>query len=406
MAGSDLRQLAKHPDLRLVAVADVDVARTAQVKAEFPDVRIYRDWRELLETEGDRVDSCNVSTPDHMHAAIAMSAVQRGKHVYGQKPLCHNLLETRRLREKAAVAGVVTQMGTQLASYTSDLSAVAWIQAGAIGKVREVHTFSNKTWGDPNPLPDRADPVPESLDWELWNGVADPAVPYQKGAYHPGQWRKRQAFGTGTLGDMGCHMFNGWFRSLALTAPLSVHSSGPAPAHGNWAVDGEVRYVFPGTAYTAERTVAITWYDGARRPPGEIVAQTGLKDEFPTQGSLYVGEEGILLHPHGGWVRIFRKGALVEQAKHGFKDVPGTAEQHWLEFADAILGRLDGRAPKSAFDFSGPMTEAVLLGNVAAFFPGQTLEWDASGMRFPNLPAADAHLRRSYRSGWEIDGLA
>jgi predicted dehydrogenase len=223
-------------------------------------------------------------------------------------------------------------------------------------------------------------------------------VNYIQGAYHPANWRKRQAFGTGTLGDMGCHIFNGWFRSLNLTAPLSVRSEGPVPTHGNWAIDGEVHYVFPGTQYTAEKTIEVVWLDGAKRPPAEIVGLLG--ETFPTQGSVYVGEEGILLHPHGGWVRIFREGKLVEQAVHGFKDVPGLKETHWLEFIDAILGRTNGKAPKSTFDFAAPLTEAVLLGNIAAFFPGETLAWNASAMTFPEKPEANPFLQRTYRPGW------
>jgi predicted dehydrogenase len=400
MAGTDLRKLAAHPEVRLVAVADVDLARTEQVRAEFPDIRVYQDWRELLEKEGDRVDSCNVSTPDHMHAIIALQALERGKHVYCQKPLAHNLLETRKLRDKAASTRLVTQMGTQLASYTSDLSTRAWIQAGAIGKVRQVHTFSGKTWGDPNPLPEREDPLPATLNWDHWNGAADPPARYLQGAFHPGQWRKRQPFGTGTLGDMGCHMFNGWFRSLALTAPLSVRSTGPAPRHGNWAVDGEIHYLFPGTQYTAEKTIEVIWYDGAKRPPAEIVGLLG--ETFPREGSVYVGEQGILLAPHGGWVRIFRNGRMVEQAVHGFKDVPGTAEAHWFEFIDAILGRTAGKPPKSDFSFAAPLTEAVLLGNVASFFPGETLAWNSAALAFPEKTEANQLLGRKYRQGWQV----
>jgi hypothetical protein len=400
MAGSDLRKLAAHPDLELVAIADVDLARTAKVRAEFPNARIYQDWRELLEKEGDKIDSCNVSTPDHMHAVIAMNALKHGKHVYCQKPLTHDIAETRRLREFAAQTKLVTQMGTQLASYTSDLSAVAWIQAGAIGKVKKVYSFSGKTWGDPNPLPDREDPVPSTLDWDKWNGVVEPPARYIQGAYHPANWRKRQPFGTGTLGDMGCHIFNGWFRSLALTAPLSLRSEGAVPVNGNWAIDGEVHYLFPGTQYTTDKTIEVVWLDGAKKPPQEITALLGA--EFPTQGSVYLGEEGILLHPHGGWVRIFRNGQMVEQAKHGFKDVPGTAEDHWFEFVNAILGRTGGKSPKSHFDFAGPLTESVLLGNIAAFFPGETLTWDAAQLTFPGKPEADKYLRRTYRKGWDV----
>jgi len=404
MAGNDLRKLASHPGVELVAVAEVDLRRAARVREEFPGVRIYQDWRELLAAEGDGIDSCNVSTPDHMHAPMAMAALRRGIHVYGQKPLTHQVAESRALGRAADRAGLVTQMGTQLASYTSDLTAVAWIRAGAIGRIREVHTFTDKTWGDPAPRPERSDPVPPELDWNGWNGVAKPPVAYVEGHYHPVQWRKRRAFGTGTLGDMGCHLFHGWYRALELAAPLSLRSLGPAPNAWNWAVDGEIRYRFAGTRFTAGETVDVTWYEGAKRPPPGVVDLTGLGDRFPVVGSLYVGEDGVLLHPHGGWVRIFRGGALVEAKDHGYREVAGRIDDHWNEFVGAIRGEMKN-APKSPFGFAGPLTEAVLLGTVATIFPGEELRWDDAGMRFSGRPDADAYLRRDYRDGWEVPGL-
>jgi len=400
MAFGDLSQLAGHPDVELVAVADVDMAQTEKLKAKFPDCRIYQDYRELLETEGDKIDCCNVSTPDHMHAPIAMSAMQRGKHVYCQKPLTHDIYESRQLRLVAAEKGIVSQMGTQLASSTPDMTVEAWIAAGAIGKVKEVHTFSHKTWGDTNPLPERVDAVPETLDWELWNGVLTP-VPYIKGAYHPKNWRKRLAYGTGTLGDMGCHMFNGWFRALRLDAPLRIRSNGPAPNATNWALDAEVHYTFPGNELTAGDMVDVIWYDGANRPPQKIVALLG--EDFPKQGSVYVGEDGYLVHPHGGTLQLL---PADKYANHSHEEIKGSSTDHWKEFIDAILGQNDGRPPKSQFDFAGPMTETVLLGNVAAFFPGETLEWNASDMVFPNKPEANQHVRKSYRDGWVVKGLS
>ncbi len=400
MAGGDLRAIARHPNIELVAVAEVDLARADKIRQEFPEARIYQDWRELLETEGDKIDCCNISTPDHMHAPITMRALTMGKHCYTQKPLTHDVYESRQLRKAATEAGVMTQMGTQLASSTADLTISAWVQSGVAGRIVAVHSFSHKTWGDPAPLPTgRTDPAPESLDWNLWNGVVDP-VTFLKGYYHPSQWRKRIPFGTGTLGDMGCHMFNGWFRSLKLDAPLSIRSEGPAPGD-NWAIDGEIHYTFPGNDLTAGKTVEVTWYDGAKRPPADLVALLG--EKFPKQGSVYIGEEGILVHPHGGKVQFFKNGVLTEP---GQPEVTGSSANHWKEFVDSILGKTSGQKPKSNFDFAGPMTETVLLGNVAAFYPGEELEWDAKSMAFPKKPDANQHIRRNYRGGWEIPGLS
>lgn len=399
MAGGDLRAIARHPDVELVAVADVDLARAKPVIMEFPEVRVYQDYRELLEKEGDKIDCCNVSTPDHMHAAITMSAMNKGKHCYTQKPLTHDVYESRRLKKIASEKGLMTQMGTQLASSTPDMTIEKWVQAGVAGKIKEVHTFSHKTWGDPNPIPkDRKDEVPATLNWDVWNGIVDP-VTYIHRFYHPGIWRKRIPFGTGTLGDMGCHMFNGWFRALSLTAPQSIRSVGPAPGD-NWAIDGEIHYTFPGNQFTSGKTIEVTWYDGARRPPAEIVALMG--EKFPKQGSVYVGEEGVLVHPHGGTIQFFKNG---KSADAGQEMVKGSSADHWKEFVDSILDRTDGKKPKSNFDFAGPMSETVLLGNVASFYPGEELAWNAESMTFPDKPDASQYVRRAPRDGWKIKGL-
>ena len=399
MAGGDLGAISKHADVQLVAVAEVDLARAGNIRKKFPDARIYQDWRELLATEGDKIDCCNVSTPDHMHAPITMTAINMGKHCYTQKPLTHDVYESRQLRRAAFKAGIMSQMGTQLASSTPDMTIDAWVKAGVAGKIKHVHSFSGKRWGDPNPLPkDRNDPIPETLDWDIWNGIVEP-VPFLKGYYHPSNWRKRIPFGTGTLGDMGCHMYNGWFRALSLTAPTSIRATG-APPGDNWGVDCEIHYVFPGNQYTSGETVAVTWYDGSKRPPSNI---TDLMEKFPGQGSVYVGEEGILVHPHGGKIQFFKNGVLADS---GQAEVTGSASDHWKEFVDSILGATEGRKPKSNFDFAGPMTETVLLGNIASFYPGEELKWDVENMKFPNKPDADRHVRRKYRKGWEVEGLS
>ncbi len=233
MAGNDIGSLTRSKHVKLVAVADVDLSKTADVKKNFPDVNIYQDWRELLDKEKN-LTSVNVSTPDHMHGSITMRAMQQGLHVYTQKPLTQTIYEARQLTRVAREKNLVTQMGIQIHSARIHRTVVAAIQAGAIGKVKEVHSWSGKDWGDKNPRPEQEDPIPASLNWDFWLGVA-PERPFISGYDHPGQWRKRLDFGTGTFGDMGCHILDPVFSSLALTAPKTVlvrPATPPTPTTG------------------------------------------------------------------------------------------------------------------------------------------------------------------------------
>jgi predicted dehydrogenase len=239
MARADLSAIISHPAVQFVAVADVEPGKAADLKAKHPDLRVYGDWRELLEKEKD-ITSANVSTPDHMHAPIGMSAMRRGIHIYGQKPLTHDIYECRRMTEFARERKLVTQMGIQIHSAAEYRLAVRLVQDGAIGKIREVHTWSSKKWGDTSAKPDRVDPVPAGFDWDAWLGVCALRPFIGGGYYHPGNWRKRLDFGTGTFGDMGCHIYDPVFKALALTAPLSVRSEGPAPNEHSWAVDAVI----------------------------------------------------------------------------------------------------------------------------------------------------------------------
>ena len=247
---SDINQFAKHPAFDLVAVADVDLCRLDRVLDRFPKARVYQDWRELLKKEGGRLDSVNVSTPDHMHALQAMEAMRQGKHVYVQKPLANTLRETRMLTEYARKARVISQMGIQVSSEEPQRYGEWLVRSGIVGKIREVHTFSNKNWGDDKPLRDGVDQVPPTLDWNQWLGVAD-SRPFKRSVYHPGEWRRRVGFGTGTLGDMGCHIYSPPYRALKLTAPTKVTSHGPTPSAESWAIKAKVHLVYPGTEYTA-----------------------------------------------------------------------------------------------------------------------------------------------------------
>src|SRR3954469_10403292 len=294
-AAYDLSQFAKHPAFELVAVADVDLCRVQPLQQQFPKVRVYQDWREMLRTERAHIDSVSVTVPDHMHCGIALDAMKMGKAVYVQKPLCNTLHEVRLLTEEARRRKVPTQMGIQVSSTRVQRYGEALIRSGLIGKIREVHTFSNKNWGDEKPLPDAVDPVPAAFNWDEWVGVSAPR-PFKEGVYHPGEWRRRVGFGTGTLGDMGCHIFSPPYRALGLTAPISVTAHGPAPTRDNWATKARVHYVYPGSALTAGSTVDLWWYDGEERPPEQGIAL--LADRLPKTGSVAIGTEGALVLPH------------------------------------------------------------------------------------------------------------
>jgi predicted dehydrogenase len=395
MAAGDIEGLTRHPSLKLVAVADVDLHHADTIKKKFPDVRIYQDWRQLLDKEKS-IDSVNVTVPDHMHAAIAMSALQLGKNVYCQKPLTHDIYETRRLTEVARSAKLVTQMGIQIHSKGVYQQAARIIQQGTIGKVKEVHAWSEKKWGDLSPRPDRSDPVPAGFDWDAWLGVVAPRPFLGNAYYHPGNWRKRLDFGTGTFGDMGCHIYDPVFNALQLTAPISVRSDGPAPNAWNWAVNSIVRYVFPGTPYTEGRTVNVTWYDGDERPPKDVQAVIE-GDKLPGQGSLFIGTKGAMLLPHIDFANLY-----PDKDFAGFRRPDVQEKDHWLSFVDSCLGL--GRTT-AGFDYSGPLTETVLLGSVACRFPQTTLNWNAHALKFDNIPAANQYIRRHYRDGWSVRGL-
>jgi hypothetical protein len=398
MAAADWQNLSNHPNLQLVCVAEVDLNRLDTLKRRFPNgkVKVYQDWREMLDKEGKHLDSVNVGTPDHMHAPMAMSAMQLGLHAYVQKPLAHELYEVRRLTAVAREKKLVTQMGIQVHSAPYYRIAVQVIQSGAIGKVKEVHLWSHKKWGDPLPLPPGSDPVPATFNWDKWLGVAAPR-PFLKGYYHPGLWRKRLDFGTGTFGDMGCHIYDPVFEALALTAPISVRSEGPAPNRWNWALDAVIHYVFPATRFTEGKTLAMTWYDGDRRPPQEIQSLLGGKP-LPKQGSVFIGTKGVMLLEH------VNRPVLFPEAQFKDYSLPrNKGSDHWKQFVDAILGKGQTLAPLS---YSGPLTETVLLGGVATRFPKLTLQWEAAALQFSNSAAATALVRRTYRKGWEVAGLS
>ncbi len=396
MAYTTMDRILTHPSVKLQCAAEVDPARMPKFLPRFPDVPVYPDWRKLLDKEAKNLDLVCIGTPDHMHAPIAMSAMQRGLPVYVQKPLTHDIHEARALAAMAREKKLVTQMGIQNHSREEYRTAVRLIQSGAIGKVKEVHCWSEKKWGDDTAFPDRKDSVPAKFEWDLWLGVAEERPYIGDAFYHPQNWRKRVDFGTATFGDMGCHIYDPVFASLELTSPISVRSEGSAPARHNWAINTVIHYVFPGTNYTAGKTVNVSWYDGDARPSKDVQALIGSM-ELPGQGSISIGTKGVMLLPHIGWPVL-----LPEKQFKGFEIPKMEGANHYHQFVDAVMGK---DKTSAAFDYSGPLTEAVLLGPLATRFPKTTLKWNGAKLRFDGSPEASRFVSRAYRAGWSVNGL-
>lgn len=400
MGLSDLRQIASHPDVDVVALCDVDSAKFKAAEEFAPGARRFADYREMIAEMGDELDSCHISTPDHMHGAIAMAAMGAGLHVYGQKPLTRTVAEARALARRAKEAGVVTQMGIQNHSNANYDGARRLFETGVIGKVHAVHVWTDRPgayWKQGLERPDGSDPVPASLDWDLWLGVA-PERPYKAGLYHTFHWRGRQDFGTGAQGDMACHLMDPapWF--LGLGAPLTLRSDGPVPTEESFPLWSRVHYTFPGNDLTTPGPLPLTWYDGGKLPPVDLLAEHGTdRASIPANACMFVGTEGALIaNPYGKCM------LLPEERFVDLERPAGKAKHHWHEWVDACLGRGEPSAP---FDYSASLTEIALLGNIALRYPHRTIRWDHGAMRFPGLPEADGHLRPTVRAGWSIDGL-
>lgn len=401
MGNYDLKNFLAHPNVEIVALCDVDENALKKAGELVPGARLYTDWRQLLKKEKNKIDSVNVTVPDHNHFIIAMSAIQKGKHVYCQKPMCHDVAEVRILTEAAIKAGVVTQLGTQIASSIGDRTAVQWIKDGIIGKVKHAYLCSNRSGIDRyrlmGPRPTEVHEVPANLDWDKWIGTA-PMRPYAPGIYHPAIWRTWQDFGTGWSGDIGCHIFDAVWKGLGMKSPISVVAEvqkswkdSPDRRADTWPQSDHITWKFPGSEKTESEVLPLEWFDGEFYPPEEVRAlYTG--DKYPEEAAMLIGTEGALLIPHGGMP------VLLPESKFKSHKAPELEERnHYHHFVDGCLGKAK---PESHFAQSGPMTEAILLGTVAIRVPGQVLEWDAENMKFPNYPDAEKYLRRSYRKKW------
>jgi predicted dehydrogenase len=406
MGWGDLHNFMQHPKVDVVALCDVDADNLAKAAQAAPRARVYSDWRVLLEKEGDQIDSVNVAVPDHMHFSIAYSAVQKGKHVYCQKPLCHDVVEVRTLTEAATRQGVITQLGTQVASTAHERAAVLWLHEARIGKVTHAYLCSNRLGAVENyrlkgPRPSSGKPAPAKLSWDLWLGTA-PARPYAPDIYHPTKWRSWQDFGTGWSGDIGCHIFDPVWRGLGLSSALSVTaevqeswSKSPARRLDNWPQGDHITWTFPGNDRIGGSELAIEWFDGEYYPPEHIrkLASPDLK-EYPPESSMLIGTEGSLLIPHG-----YPPQLLPERKFKDLKPPSLPPRNHYHHFVDACLG---GEKTESHFAQTGPMTEAILLGTVAIRVAGRELIWDPTALKFKNDRDANRYLARVYRDGWHM----
>ena len=386
MGGSDVRSVSTE---NIVALCDVDWKRAAGTFERYPQAKKYKDFRRMLDKEDKNVEAVTVSTPDNIHAVAAMAALKMGKHVYCQKPLCHDIYEVRQLTEEARKQKAVTQMGIQIHAEQTVKLAVEIIQSGLIGKVRRVDIFSHKNWGG-GTRPTDTPPVPETLDWDLWLGPA-PYRPYHP-TYLPGQWRRWWDFGTGTLGDMGCHIIDPVWWALDLKYPTTVEAN-PGPFNEETYPEAtEVRWEFPARGDLPP--VTLTWCDGSNRPPIPPDLEEGRK--LPNQGSVYYGDKGTLVAPHMG------NPALVPYSKMREVELPEPFLERGINhYQDWIRGCKGGPKPSASFDYSGPLTETILLGNIAAKVDGP-IEWDGPKLRIANVAKANEHVKRDYRSGWHL----
>jgi len=404
MGGHDLSRFNAHPDVEIVAICDIDENHLAKAAEIAPNAKRFTDWRELFAQEVANFDSVNVSVPDHNHFPIAYTAITEGKHVYCQKPMCHDVSEIRELTKAAAKAGIISQLGTQHASGKGDRTAVQWIKEGHIGKIKHVYLCSNRPGATEayrfvGPRPASGEEVPNHVHWNQFIGTA-PLRPYVPKIYHPSKWRAWQDFGTGWSGDIGCHILDAVWKGMGLKAPVSVVAkvqesweNSPERRGDTWPQSNHITWVFPGNEMTAEDELKVEWYDGEFYPPEKIRALFSL-DNYPAESAMLVGTEGALLIPHT------KMPVLLPEEK--FKNVknPDLEERdHYHYFADACLAKVK---TESDFSISGPMSETVILGTVAIRVPNTILEWDAEKMNVSNHKKANQYLSRKYRKGWRV----
>jgi predicted dehydrogenase len=420
IGGQGASDLANMESENIVALCDVDKRYAAHTFKKYPNAKQFTDYRKMLDEVGE-IDAVVVATPDHLHAFASMEAIKRGKHVYCEKPLTHSVWEARQLARAAREAKVVTQMGNQgqASEETRRLCELVW--AGVIGPVREAHIWTdrpsnglfNEYWPQGVSRPKDTPQVPETLDWDLWLGPA-PERPYHP-AYLPFKWRGWWDFGTGALGDIGCHAQDPVFRALKLGAPTSVQAASTRVNEETFPLGSIVTYQFPArpagvqTTNTFVRGLSgaaaggiempackLVWYDGGLRPPRPDGLPNGVV--MGDNGRLLVGDKGFILGNK----------AFPQDCAENANGVDKTITRSPGHYQEWILGCKGGATPGSNFDFAGPLAESVLLGNVALRVQLREdltickLLWDPQALKFSNLEEANKYVRRDYRAGWNL----
>jgi predicted dehydrogenase len=425
---SDLINVWNQGASNIAAICDVDWQRAGKAFEQFPKAKKFKDYRKLLAEVKD-IDALTISTPDHTHAIIAMAAMKMGKHVYVQKPLTHDIYETRELTKAANYYKVVTQMGNQGASGDGDKQMQKWFDEGKIGIVNKVDVWTNRpVWPQGISAPTEKPTMPEGLDWDTWIGPSK-MVDYHP-LYHPFKWRGWWNFGTGALGDMGCHLIDPPFRVLGLGYPTEVESSVGAVYTKDWIPEylpescppsSRTQLKFPASAKNKSEVI-MTWTDGGLRPfhPELIPADHFIGDEDGSNGVMLFGEKGIMTS--GTYGRIpkiyFNDGTVLVSDNTKLNTLPENGHQMaWVAACKEGFGKKEHRALTSSFDFSGPLTEAVLMGNLAIRsylirqelkpntfqYPGRKkLLWDGAAMKITNFDAANQFVKRAYREGWQL----
>lgn len=423
---SDLTGFAKHPKAKVAFLCDVDETMAAKSRVNFPDAKFYKDFRVMLDQEADGIDAVSVSTADHTHAVAAMAAMQRGKHVYVQKPLTHNIFEARALTEAARKYRVVTQMGNQFASADYVRTAKEWVDAGLIGKVENVITWTNRpVWPQGIAAPSGKYDIPKTLDWDLWLGPAA-HVDYNP-IYHPFNWRGWWNFGTGALGDMACHIMDAAFRILPIDYPSEVECSTATAWEGmfkeaNYAEScpsaSVIHMKFP--IKTGKGTIDFTWMDGGIMPkrPEELLPDEPMGSW--DGGYIFEGTKGKLMSGYNSSPKLLPTSRMdkVKLPKPTLKRIEGGTEGHYTQWVEACLQGYGKVELSSPFDYAGPFTEAVLMGNLAIrsyqmqklstdgkskTYPGRKkLLWDAKNMKITNFDEANQFVKRNYREGWTL----
>lgn len=375
----------------IVALCDVDERLAHSARQAVPNAKFFKDYRKMLEQMRKEIDAVVVSTPDHTHAVASAMAIRLGKHVYCEKPLTRTIWEARTLRDLARRYKVATQMGNQGTASNELRQGVEVLQSGVLGKVTEIHVWSNRPiWPQGVPRPNEEMVIPEGLDWELWLGPA-PKRPYHE-AYHPFAWRGWIDFGTGAIGDMACHTMNMAFWALNLRDPVSIEaetSGVNGETFPKWSI---VRYQFLQRGDLP--ACKMTWYDGGQKPPAELL----MGEQMADSGLLIIGSEGRLYSP-GDYGTPFmllprEKFANYQPPAPSIPRSPG----HHQEWINACKG---GPPTMSNFDYASALTETALLGNLA-ILTGERINWDARRMKAVNCPKADKIIHPVFRKGWTI----